>query len=141
MLYSVTMRPCAHVMQFNCGYKHLQSLSQYEDLYREEWRNYFNNTNYSSHPNDTAKTAFGYDATWLAAQALHGAEEELRTMDPPRSLLDFFENEENQTETKKYIQDRIYLHARTTAFNGSSVSMDMYTKYWLCNIRYIIITI
>jgi gamma-aminobutyric acid type B receptor len=96
------------------------SLSQYEDLYREEWRNYFNNTNYSSHPNDTAKTAFGYDATWLAAQALHGAEEELRTMDPPRSLLDFFENEEYQTETKKSIQDLIYHHARITAFNGSS---------------------
>ena len=76
----------------NCGYKYLQSLSQYEDLYREEWRNYFNNTNYSSHPNDTAKTAFGYDATWLAAQALHGAEEELRAMDgrPSKKPFRFF---------------------------------------------------
>ena len=47
---------------------------------------YFNHTNFSSHPNETEKTAFGYDATWLAALALHGAEEELKEKSPPINL-------------------------------------------------------
>ena len=83
---------------------------------------YFKHTNFSTHPNETEKTAFGYDATWLAALALHGAEEELKEKSPPINLKNFTHSR-SDAEDNYMIRSLIYSNALNTTFHGASVSI------------------
>ena len=101
-----------------------QNITEYEELYRHHWVNYFNHTIFSSHPNETEKTAFGYDATWLAALALHGAEEELKEKNPSITLRNFTHSR-SDAEDNSMIRSLIYSNALNTTFHGASVSITI----------------
>ena len=101
-----------------------QNITEYEELYRHQWMKYFNHANFSSHPNEREKTAFGYDATWLAALALHGAEEKLKEESRPITLKNFTHSRSDAEDNYK-IRSLIYSNALNTTFHGASVSISI----------------
>ena len=91
-----------------------QTKESYEKEYRQQWNVTFEKLNDSrSHPDLVLDSTLAYDATWLAALALHKTNEELQMNNS---------NLDNYTHKSTHIRDIVYKHALTTTFDGASVS-------------------
>ena len=93
-----------------------QTKESYKEKYRQQWNLTFERLNDSrNHPDQLLDGTLAYDATWLAALALHKTNEELRMKESNLSL-------DNYTHKSTDIRNIVYKHALTTIFDGASVS-------------------
>ena len=116
----------------------LQTTSQYEQKYREQWNETFANDSYD-HPDQFQDSKFSYDAVWLAALALHKTNEELKALKQNVSLANF--TLDNTDMLSVNISSKIYNNVLNTSFNGATVSLMLFSLDFVITCEHKIILI